>query len=46
METLSDVIDKKLSKSLLSFMKLVDPERKHGFETQIIEAWNALSLTD
>ena len=46
METLSDVIDKKINKTLLSFMKLVDPDRKFGFETPLIEAWNALTLTD
>ena len=46
METLSDVIDKKINKTLLSFMKLVDPDRKFGFDTPLIEAWNALTLTD
>ena len=46
METISDVVDKKLKKTLLSFMKLVDPDRKFGFDTPLIEAWNALSLTD
>ena len=44
METIDDVIQKKMSKSLLSFMKLVDPDRKHGFNTPLIEAWNALTL--
>lgn len=46
METISDVIDKKLHKSLLCFMQLVDPERKHGFENDLIEAWNRLTLKD
>jgi len=46
MESLSDVIDKKMNKSLLSFMKLVDPERKFGFDTPLIEAWNALTLNE
>ena len=46
METIDDVIQKKVNKSLLSFMKLVDPERKFGFDTPLIEAWNYLSLTD
>ena len=44
METLSDVIDKKINKTLLAFMKLVDPENKFGFDTPLIEAWNALEL--
>ena len=44
METISDVIDKKLSKSLLSFMKLVDPDRRFGFDTPLVGAWNALEL--
>ena len=46
METLSDAIDKKFSKSLLLFLKLVDPERKYGFETPLVEAWNALTLQE
>ena len=46
MESLDNVLDKKLSKSLLIFMKLVDPERKYGFSTPLIEAWNRLSLVE
>jgi hypothetical protein len=46
METLNEVIDKKFSKSLLHFLKLVDPERKYGFETPLVEAWNCLTLTE
>ena len=46
METLDDVIQKKTSKSLLSFMILVDPEKKYGFDKPLIEAWNALTLED
>lgn len=45
METIDDVIQKKVSKSLLHFMKLVDPERKFGFDTPLIEAWSHLTLT-
>ena len=44
METISDVIDKKVSKSLLSFMKLVDPNHRFGFDTPLVGAWNALEL--
>ena len=46
MESLSDVVDKKFSKSLLHFLKLVDPDRKFGFDTHLVEAWNALTLTE
>ena len=46
METLDDVIQKKMSKSLLSFMILVDPEKKYGFDKPLIETWNALTLEE
>ena len=46
METISDVIDKKMSKSLLPFIKLVDPLRKYGFNAEMVEAWNALTLVE
>ena len=43
METIDNVIDKKMSKSLLSFMKLVDPEHKFAFTNELTlsqMAWN------
>ena len=46
METIDDVIQKKMSKSLLQFMRLVDPDRHFGFTAVLVEAWNALTLTD
>ena len=46
MESLDDVIEKKTKKSLLSFMRLVDPKCKYSFENNIIEAWNRLPLVD
>ena len=46
MEIIDDVIQKKMDKSLLCFKKLVDPERKFSFDTPLIEAWNALTLTE
>ena len=46
MEIIDDVIQKKVNKSLLCFKKLVDPERKFSFDTPLIEAWNALTLTE
>ena len=46
MESIDDVIQKKMGKSLLSFMRLVDPERKFGFSVELIDVWNGLSLID
>ena len=46
MESIDDVVQKKMSKSLYKFKGLVDPESKFGFDTPLIEAWNALSLND
>ena len=46
METLNDVLNKKINKSLLSFMKLVDPERQYNFDSPLIEAWNRLTLSE
>jgi len=46
METIDDVIQKKMSKSLYKFKGLVDPGNKFGFDTPLIEAWNGLSLDD
>ena len=46
METIDEVIDKKLSKSLLKFLQLVDPERQCGFDKPLVEAWNRLELND
>ena len=46
METIDDVIQKKMSKSLLKFMKLIDPECHFGFTAELINAWNALTLVE
>ena len=46
MESLNDVIDKKMSKSLLCLLKLIDPKCKFGFDKNLIEAWNRLTLTE
>lgn len=46
MESVSDVLDKKFSKSLLFFLKLVDPERNFEFETRLVQAWNELTLKE
>ncbi len=46
MESLSNVIDKRFSKTLVSFMRLVDPERKFGFTEPLKRAWDALPLIE
>ena len=46
METLSDAIDKKLSKSLFLFKGLVDPKNTFRFDTPLVSAWNRLSLEE
>ena len=45
-ESINDVLEKKFKKSLLCFMKLVDPDCKYSFDTPLIEAWNRLDLTE
>ncbi len=46
METLSDAIDKKLSKSLFLFKGLVDPKNTFRFDTQLVSTWNRLTLEE
>ena len=46
MEAINEVIDKRFGKSLLHFLKLVDPEKKQGFDKSIVEAWNRLTLEE
>ena len=46
METLGDAINKKMGKSLLCFLKLVDPEKKFEMNATLIEAWNRLTLVE
>ena len=46
MESIGQTIDKQFGKSLLHFMKLVDPERKFNFAPETIKAWNALTLIE
>ena len=46
MESLNDVIEKRMSKSLLHLMKLIDPECKYGFDKDLVEIWNRQSLID
>ena len=46
MESLNDVIEKRMSKSLLHLMKLIDPECKYGFDKDLVEIWNRQPLID
>ena len=46
MESLNDVIDKKMSKSLLCLLKLIDPDRKYTIDKNLGEKWDSLSLVE
>ena len=46
MESLTDIINKRFSKSLVAFIKLVDPERKYNIDRSIADVWDRLSLND
>ena len=46
METIEEVIQKKVGKSLYHFKWLVDPENIYEFDSKLIEVWNRLSLND
>ena len=46
MENLDNVLIKRFRKSLVHFMKLVDPERKYNIDQKLGEAWDALTLTE
>ena len=46
METLNDVIEKRMNKSLVYLMKLIDSERKFQIDEQLGKTWDALTLED
>ena len=46
METIGEVLEKRQNKSLIDFMKLVDPERKYRIDLKLGDKWDALSLTE
>lgn len=46
MESLDDVISKKLSKSLLSLLHVVDPDRHFNIDRLLVTTWNALTLQE
>jgi hypothetical protein len=45
METIDDLLEKRQNKSLIAFMKLIDPERKYRIDLKLGDKWDALSLT-
>ena len=46
METIDDILEKRQNKSLVDFMKLVDPERKYRIDLKLGDIWDALSLNE
>lgn len=46
METITDAIDKRFGKSLVAFLKLVDPERKYRIDENLGKTWDRLSLDE
>jgi len=46
METITDAINKRFGKSLVAFLKLVDPERKYRINENLGKAWDRLSLNE
>ena len=46
METLTEAVEKRMSNSLVSFKKLVDPDRKYEIDLETSKAWSRLTLTD
>ena len=46
MESLDDAISKKMSKSLLALMKLIDPEKRFELDDLLVKTWTRLTLND
>lgn len=46
METIDDAITKRFKKTLVHFMKLVDPEKKFTIDKTLAEAWDQLPLKE
>lgn len=46
METITEVVEKRMSNSLVVFKKMVDPERKYEIDLETSKAWSRLSLTE
>ena len=46
METIDDILEKRQNKSLIDFMKMIDPERKFRIDLKLGDKWDTLSLTE
>lgn len=46
MESLDDAISKKMSKSLLALMKLIDPEKRFELDDLLVKTWTRLTLNE
>ena len=46
METITEVVEKRMSNSLVHFKKLVDPERKYEIDLELSKAWSRLTLQE
>ena len=46
MESITEVVEKRMSDSLVLFMKLVDPDKKFKIDLELGKVWNALTLTE
>ena len=46
LESITDVVEKRFSDSLIAFKKLIDPERKYEIDLETSKAWSRLSLIE
>jgi len=46
METIDDVLTKRYSKTLVKFLKAIDPERKFSITKELAGAWDQLTLDE
>ena len=44
METITEVVEKRMSNSLVLFMKLVDPDKIYKIDLELSKAWSRLTL--
>ena len=46
MESITEVVEKRMSDSLVLFMKLVDPDKKFKIDLELGKVWNRLTLEE
>ena len=46
MESLNNIIEKRFNKSLVAFLKLIDPEKKYKIDELLAKTWDRLTLTE